>query len=250
MPDAYTVFLGEGNHVAVPANIPYLGKLVQHPHGAPLVRHRRGKLSVTVMSGQPEMLYVQYGQARMVGYKLGLGWFGIGSVAFPSMEPLSENRYRMHIELEGCYFDPLPPEKVAGLNGSYVDMPNKERPKTHITMLPVTVELELKEDGLDLTIVSESVSRIYVQHVFQFEQSGALAGEGIKATSVPEIQQLTAGQAVYEQDGDCIEIGPGERKHLDVISRNDKADPGLNRLTINSVTPLQQMLSIRCYSKG
>lgn len=249
MPEAYTVFLGEGNRVPVPANIPYVGKLVKHPHGAPLVRHRRGKLSVTVMSGQPEMLYVQYGQARMVGYKLGLGWFGIGNVAFPSMEQVSADVYRMHIELEGCYFDPLPPEKVAGLDGSYIDMPNKERPKTHVTMLPVTVELQLKEDGLDLTLSSESVSGIYIQHVFQFESDGGFDGSGLKATAMAGIQQLTEGYAVYEQDGDCIEVGPGERKHLDVISRNDMADPSLTRLTINSVTPLRQTVSIRCYDR-
>lgn len=247
MSEDYTVFLGEGNSVRVPDQIPYLGKVVRHPHGAPLIRHRRGKMSVTVMSGQPEILYVQYGESRMVGYKLGSGWFGVANVAFPTIEKIGEYRYRMAIELEGCYFDPLPLEKTQGLNGSYVDMPNRERAKTHVTMLPVELEFELREDGLDLTLISEDVQDIYFQHIFQFDQSGKFKGDSVKASNVDGVLQLVSGNAVYEQDGDCIEIGPGERKHLDTVPRNDKVNPELTRLTINSVTPIRHTVSIRCY---
>ncbi|SDC51882.1 hypothetical protein SAMN02799630_00123 [Paenibacillus sp. UNCCL117] len=243
----YTIFLGEGNQVNVPANIPYGSQIRKHPHGAPLVRHRRGQLSVTVMSAQPELLYVQFGHARMVGYKLGLGWFGIANVSFPSIVQIGSARYRMEVELEGCYFDALPPEKVQGLNGSYVDMPNRERAKTHVTMLQVAMEFELLENGVDITLISDNVSGVYFQHVFQFDPDGALGGEGIRTTDAARILQLTSGYAVYKKDGDCIEIGPGEKKHRDVVMRNEKPNPDVTRLTINSMTPLTQTLSIRCY---
>lgn len=247
MSDTYTVFLGNGNKVNVPVQVPYGSHVRKHPHGAPLVRHRRGKFSVTVMAGQPELLYVQYGKARMVGYKLGLGWFGIANVTFPSLEQIGDSRYRMEIELEGSYFDALSPEIVQGLNGSYVDMPNRERAKTHVTTLQAAVEFELLENGVEITLISENVPNIYYQHIFQFDPDGAIAGDGIRKTDLPGILQLAHGYAVFEQDGDCIEVGPGEKRHREVVIRNEKPNPGVARLTINSVTPLRQTVSIRVY---
>ncbi|GGD61154.1 hypothetical protein [Paenibacillus nasutitermitis] len=247
MSENYTVLLGEGHRVRVPVDVPYGNQIRRHPYGAPLVRHRRGKLSVTVMSGQPELLYIQFGNSRMVGYKLGLGWFGIANVSFPSIEQVGDSRYRMDIELEGCYFDYLPPEKVQGLNGSFVDMPNLERTKTHVSKLQAAVEFELLDNGLNIMLISDNVPGIYFQHVFQFDPMGKIDGDGIRPTDIPGIQQLAKGYAVYEYEGDCIEIGPGEKKHRDVVMRNEKPNPDVIRLTINSVTPLRQTLSIRCY---
>ncbi len=247
MPDQYSIFLGEGNSTLVPVSIPYLGKFVQHPHGAPLVRHRRGDLSVTLMSGQQDILYLQYKKARMVGYRIGLGWFGIGSVAFPSIIQKDESTYQLEVDLEGCYFEPLPRSKTEGLHGSFVDMPNQERGKTHQKQLNITLEVKLLDDGVDLTVISQSVPNIFVQHIFQFTQDSSFTGEGIKQTEHPLISRLTSGEACIEQGDGCISIGPGEYRHLEIIPRNDRVNHELKRLVINSKTPIEQTISIRCF---
>lgn len=249
MPKIYTVFLGEGNETQVPAHIPYLGKLTQHPHGAPLVRHRRGDLSITLMSGQQDILYMQYKSARMVGYRLGLGWFGIGSAAFPAITQLDQHSYRLEISLEGCYFDPLPPAKTEGLKGSYVNMPNHERGKTHQSQLNIALEVQLLDDGADLTIISQSVPNIMVQHIFQFMRESRIAGEGIKPSGNPLVSWLTKGTACIEQEGGCMTIGPGAHRHLEVVPRNDRINHELKRLVINGKTPLSETISIRCFDR-
>ena len=249
MPKAYTVFLGEGNETQVPAHIPYLGKLVQHPHGAPLVRHRQGDLSITLMSGQQDVLYVQYKRARMVGYRLGLGWFGIGSAAFPSIKQLNKDTYRLEISLEGCYFEPLPLDKTTGLAGSYVKMPNHERGKTHQSQLDIALEVKLLENGADLTVISQAVPNILVQHIFQFLPESEFAGDGIRPSGHPLVSWLTEGTACIEQEGGCITIGPGGHRHLEVVPRNDRMNHELKRLVINCKTPLSDTISIRCFDR-
>ena len=146
----YTKLFGEHNQVLVPNQVPYLGPLVKHPHGAAVLRHRRDKLSITVMAGQPECIYLQYGKARMFGMKLGVGWFGIGAAAFPGMAKINEDLYRMEIELQGCYFGPLADEHTKHANGSYVDMPNHLREKTSVVKMSAVIEIKLLDEGMDV----------------------------------------------------------------------------------------------------
>lgn len=244
--DSYTVLLGENNEVPVPRNIPYLGKLVQHPHGASVLRHRRGKLSVTVMAGQPELLYIQYGKARMFGLKLAAGWFGIGAVAFPTIRQTGTDRYSMNIELEGCYFNPLPREHTAGKNGIYVNMPNHLREKTNVQHLPVELDFQLLGDGLEVSVRSSAIPGIYLQAVCMFDPSGELAGDGLEEAA-PHIKQLVHGDAVFSREGDCIRVSSGAKQHKDVSMRNEKVNRDALNVTMNYVTPTDVTIRFQVY---
>lgn len=246
--DRYTVLFGEGHEVSVPQLIPYLGKLVRHPHGASVLRHRRGKLSVTVMAAQPECLYIQYGKARMYGMKLAAGWFGVGGIAFPTIRQTGDNRYTMQIELEGCYFNPLPREHTEGLNGSYVRMPNHLRTKTHVKLFPVSLDFALLDDGVEVRVRSVGIPAIYLQTVCMFDPAGSLTGEGLETASA-YTRQLVEGEAVYEVDGDCIRISSGAKEHKDFLMRNEKENRDALNVTMNYVTPTDVTIRFQCYDQ-
>ncbi|TLS53894.1 hypothetical protein FE782_00620 [Paenibacillus antri] len=242
--DDYTMLFGEENEVPVPKNVPYLGKLVQHPHGASVLRHRKGKISVTAMAGQPELLHIRYGKAAMYGLKLGAGWFGVGAAAFPSIKKVGEHTYRMDVELEGCYWNPLPKHLTEGTNGMYVKMPNHLREKTHVQFLTVAVEITLLERGVDVRVRSESIPNIYLQAVCMFDPKGELSGQGLKEAA-PSVVQLTEGDAVFAVGEDAIRISAGALEHRDVSMRNDKINRDALNLTVNWVTPTDRTLRIR-----
>lgn len=246
--DSYTVLFGENNVVRVPDRVPYLGPVVKHPHGASVLRHRRGKLSVTVMAGQQEMMYIQYGQARMPALKLGVGWFGIGAAAFPGIRKLAEDTYRMDVELEGCYFQPLAEEHTRNAKGMYVNMPNHLRERTDILHLRIGVEVKLLDDGVDVRIVSEERAGIYLQAICMFDAHGQLQGDGLEHTA-PSIQRLTEGAAIYSCGEDHIRIEEGALEHFEVFMRNDVINKEALNLTMNWVTPADRILRFRFFSE-
>ncbi|WP_217595125.1 hypothetical protein [Cohnella sp. GbtcB17] len=248
--ERYTVLFGEGNRAPVPDRVPYLGPVVKHPHGAPVLRHRRGPLSVTAMAGQPECLYVQYGEARMLGLKLGIGWFGAGAVSFPGIEPLGGDRFLLRAELEGCYFGPLADEHTLHAGGRYVDMPNHLRRRIGTVRTAVDIELTLLEDGLDVRVVSDDPRGIYLQAVCLFPpEDGELSGEGLEATG-PVTMRLSAGAAVYRFGRFGIRIEGGADEHEEIAMRNDPPDARTRTVMINWSTPTDATLRIRGFAAG
>lgn len=245
----YTILFGENNEVPVPRHIPYLGPLVKHPHGASVLRHRRGKLSITVMAAQPELMYIQYGKARMYGLKLAAGWFGIGGVAFPSIKQTGDNRYGMDIELEGCYFNPLPKEHTADKKGIYVNMPNHLREKTHVKHLPLHMEFHLLEDGVEVTVRSETIPNIYLQTVCMFDPAGEVTGEGLEEAA-PHIKQLVRGDVIFSNEGDCIKVSGGAKEHRDVSMRNEKVNRDALNVTMNYVTPMDVTIRFQVFEQA
>jgi hypothetical protein len=246
--DRYTVLFGEENEVAVPKTIPYRGPIPGHPHGASVLRYRQGKLSVTAMAGQQTLLSIQYGSAKMLGLRLGAGWFGVASVIFPQIRQTGERTYRMELELEGCYFNPLPKELHESAKGMYVKMPNHLREKTHVQYLPLAVEFELQDDGVDVRVVSERIPNIYLQMIAVFDPVGSLSGDGLREEA-SYLRQLRSGEAVYERSGDCIRITEGAFEHPDAVMRNDKMNRDALNVTVNWRTPADRTLRLRCYTR-
>lgn len=244
-PDRYTVLYGGDRTVPVPQDVWYGKKQFGHPFGASVLRHRRGKLSVTAMAGQGSILYVQYGKARMVGLKLAAGWFGAGAVSFPGIRRVSEDMYRADIVLKGCYFQPLPPELYRDADGVYVDMPNELRERSNYVELEVSVEFKLHDDGVDLRIVSGNRKNIYLQAVCMFDPAGQLVGDGL-INAGPSLQRLTSGAAVYSAEGDWIRVEEGADEHKEAVMRNETVNRDAFNVAINLKTPTDRWIRIRC----
>ncbi|HZG58128.1 hypothetical protein [Paenibacillus sp.] len=248
-PDSYTVLFGENRSTPVPDDVWYHGPLLKHPHGAPVLRHRRGKLSVTAMAGQPEMLYLQYGAARLLGLKISAGWFGIGGVAFPSIHKLSEDTYRMEILLKGSYFQPLPEEHYRAAKGSYIDMPNHLRERTNVVTVPIELQITLYDDGADLRLRSEDRAGIFLQATASFDLNGTITADALEELE-PNLHRLTAGAALFRNGADWIRIEGGAVEHQEVMMRNDSHMRKAQHLTMNFTTPTDRTIRLRCGDDG
>ncbi|TYP79280.1 hypothetical protein [Paenibacillus methanolicus] len=242
LPDRYTVLLNEGARARVSGTIPPIRQAVHS--GAPIVRHRNGKLSVTLMSGQENFLYVQYGSARIVGIKLSLGWFGIAGVPFSDLKRIDESRYELSLQLEGSYRGPLDHSLAASAGGAFFDMPNEQREKTHITALPVVIGVEwgAREVHVDLRV--DAVPHLFAQLIVASDRMAELSGD--MTAVMPNAHLLNGNAARIRQARDCMEIVAGACEHDFITLRNDHLSPNAQHLICNYMTPLNRRFTIRC----
>ncbi|MBD2846520.1 hypothetical protein IDH44_15070 [Paenibacillus sp. IB182496] len=249
--ESYTVLYGEGNHAAVPQTVPYRGMPAGHPHGAPVLRHREGKLSVTVMAAQPEWLYVQYGQARMTGLKLVAGWFGMGGASFPTIVRVDDRIYRLHVELEGHYRQPLPELHTSGLGGRYVEMPHQLREKSHVSRLELDIEIRLIQGGVEVEWEADGPPHVFLQAVCMFAKEGQLSGSVLPAAQ-PRLLMWEGGEAVYACGGDCLAVSTPEAgpRHREPVIRGDRLSEDALHLAFNAVTPSKRIIRIRGYEEA
>jgi hypothetical protein len=255
LPDSYTVLFHSGREVKVPKAIgngqregaENGQRSFGAVHGAAVLRHRRGPLSVTVMAGQPDWLYLQYGDARLVGLRLAVGFFGLGGVSFPSIRRLDDETYRLEVELEWGYLAPLNEAVAQPYNGSFVDMPNSLRELTHVCRLPVTVDLTLEEHAVNLSVAVEQAKPLIVQLVASFDPAGGLAGEHLKKVR-SSLMQLHAGEAEYRTGSHYIRLSPGAHEHEYAVVRGDSMNEEHANVTVNWMGPVRKQVRIECGS--
>ncbi|MDF2723828.1 MAG: hypothetical protein K0Q59_3503 [Paenibacillus sp.] len=231
VPERYTKLFDSGRQVRVPkqkGNPGGFGPV----HGATVLRHRDGPWSVTVMAGQTEWLFVQYGEARMSGLRLVPGYFGLGGVSFPTIRQTGERTYRLEVELEWGYMGPLDQETARSSNGSFVDMPHEQRPQTHVCRLPVTVDMTLEDNVVNLSIAMESEYPLIVQLAAVFDETGTLEGDHIHEVH-SHLYQLRANEGVFRKGNDWLRLSPGAYEHGYEVVRGDTMDREQINLTVN-----------------
>ncbi|TVY07766.1 hypothetical protein [Paenibacillus cremeus] len=242
LPTEYTKLFDSGRRVRVPkegGNREGFGPM----HGAAVLRHRNGPLSVTAMAGQQDWLHVQYGEAKLIAFRLVIGYFGLGGVSFPTIQQVDERTYRLHVDLLWGYQGPLEQEIAAPYGGYFSDMPNHLRELTHAVRLPVTVELSLQDNAIEMAVVAEEVPQLIAQLVAAFDDAGELEGEGIVQPK-SSLYQLRQGAAVYRKGTDWIRISEGAHEHTYEVIRGDNMDFGRKNVTINLVGPVRRQVTM------
>ena len=239
--DYYTVLLNEGNVTQI--------RKRKSSFGDPVLRHRRGKLSVTLMAGQPEFLFLQYGKARAFNIKLPLAWFGMGGVSFPTIEKITDTRYRLYTPVYGDYLDVFPAEQAAPYRGNWDQMPNyTERNRVNQVETAVELFVTLREDGIDLDITVDKLPYIFTQLVCVMDPEGTVTGEDLRELA-PHILRAEGGLAVYELDGDCISIRGEACGHKLSFLRGDTLIEKAQNIVFNALSPTDWHFEIRCYNK-
>ncbi|WP_409342382.1 hypothetical protein [Paenibacillus sp. MBLB4367] len=244
LPLSYDVLLNEGSQAAVSGSMPYVR--TSFHSGSPLVRYRHEDLSVTLVSGQPEFLCIQFGKARMVGLRWSLGWFGIAGVPMAKLEKRSEGCYEMSIQVEGAYFGPVEGAGIGRTGRSAFDFNFEGREKTHISKLEMRVGIALRPDGLTVKLKAEQMPNLFAQTVFSFAPGGVIESDGCSRLA-DHLYLHSAGSFVYRYGDDRIEIVGGADEHRYVCLRNDDIDPQLLNVISNFTTPMTAELHIHCY---
>lgn len=235
--ESYTVLLNENN----------LSELRQKHSifGDTVLRYRKDKLSITVMAGQQEFMFVQYGKARACSIKLPIGWFGIGGVDFSQIKRISETKFTLSTQIYGDYFQTLNSESVKEYNGNYIKMPNDQRERIGCVETNAEITIELKDNGVDLNISVDKMPYIFTQLVIGFDSDGEIEGEGI--VNLPNGAFLpTDGKARYIIDSEWIEVeGEANSHNYDVI-RGDIYNKHLKNLVFNALSPKDWKIKFRC----
>ncbi|HEY2492902.1 MAG TPA: hypothetical protein VGI33_08325 [Paenibacillus sp.] len=243
LPTTYEVMLNEGCEAPVSGFLPHIR--TSFHSGSPLVRFRNEDLDVTLVSGQPEFLFIQYGQARMTGFRWSLGWFGIAGAPMARIVKQREGSYELLIELEGSYRGPLETANKSRSDRSVFDFSNEGRKKTHVSKLLLSVIIELEKDGLSVKLQSDSIPNLFAQAVLTFDPTGVIAGDGCRPLSDHLYLQAT-GQLVYQCGEDIIEMTGGGDEHRYACLRNDHMDPNSLNLICNYMTPMEAELRFQC----
>jgi hypothetical protein len=247
LPTSYEAMLNEGRQAPVSGSLP-LVRTAFHS-GSPLVRFRSGDLSVTVASGQPEFLYVQFGKARMHGLRWSVGWFGIAGAPMQQLVKHGPGRYELKIELEGSYRGPLEGADIGRTGRSEFDFSVKGRQETHISRLTLRVAIELQKDGVALKLRTEGMPHIFAQAVLSFDSDGTLEGDGLRRLS-DRLYHQTGDRLTYRRGGDIIEVTCGGDGHRYAALRNDRMDADHLNVICNYVTPMEAALHFRCRKEG
>jgi hypothetical protein len=216
--------------------------------GDPVLRHRIGELSVTVMAGQPEFMFLQYGRARAFGIKLPIGWFGIGGVYFPKIESAGGNCYIMRTSVKGQYWQIFDRKFAERFNGNFSAMPNTERESVNIVEAETEIKINLLDNGVDLEIKVSDTHPILTQIVCMFDTGGEISGDIEKINEY--IIKLTKGAAVYEYDDCLIKVTGESTGHNMKVIRGDTLNEKARNLILNAVSPNGWKVGFRCFRKN
>jgi len=245
LPEHYNVLLNEGNEAPISGLMPYVR--TSFHSGSPLARYRRGKLSVTLVSGQPEFMFVQVGKARMVGLRWSLGWFGIAGVPMSSLKKCGDYSYEMAITIEGAYYGPIQGANTGRMGQSEFDFTFAGREATNVSRLDMSVRIDLEEHGLRVRLMANNMPKLFAQAVFAFDRAGTVEDSSSGCTRLDEHLYLqAAGHLVYRCGNDVIEIEGGAAEHRYACLRNDEMDPQYWNVACNYVTPMAAEFYIHC----
>ncbi|MBE7044822.1 MAG: hypothetical protein E7397_04780 [Ruminococcaceae bacterium] len=238
VPEQYTVLLNGERKTTVPKQYSQCGDAV--------LRHRNGKLSVTVMAGQQDCMFMQYGDARAYGIKFSVAWFGLGGASFPGIEKIDDVTYRLYTPIRGKYWQVFDKEFVKQFNGDFVQMPNDDREDINVVYDTIEIIIHLLPDGMDLEITMDDIPEVFAQLVCMFDLEGDVSGARKESDF---IFKLDDGTAVYERNGDCISVTATAGEHCQDVLRNDKLNEKAQNVIMNVLSPTKWKVELRGYER-
>ncbi|NIA29528.1 MAG: hypothetical protein GWP06_06395 [Actinobacteria bacterium] len=229
-------------------------------HGAPFVRIRRGKLSATIQTFNDAVAALRYGKARLSGLYCCLSYFGAGPVFASELAQAKEGWVLSRPDLRAEFMGPL------NRPLQMLDMQRDERPSLNRNRMNWQVVVAEITDGLSFRFrasgaVEESGDELPVlaQIVLQFPLSGKISAAHIlNKDEMPDANlpgyvknpmendlYLKTGSAVYEYQGDAIEISGGAMQHTMPLMLGDTLSQTVKSLRINLVFPGEHTVEIR-----
>ena len=210
---------------------------------APVVRARRGDLSLTLMGENPHFLSMRAGKAELVGVRVVPAYFGCGPIRFPAIVEQG-GRFILEREWTAWYNGPLPPEARVE-SGVWSAMDHSRRPLDHHGRLLIRCEVTIHDDGFDLLLECTGRERVPVQLALLFNPSGSFDDlTGLQQTSDGSFI-LLSGDVRYRQGGDCIKVSGAGSSHRMESIRGDEPRRGTLNLLLNTVTPARELYRIR-----
>jgi hypothetical protein len=199
---------------------------------------RRGERSATILGNDWRFFTFRNGGAVVEAVRMASAFFGKGQFSGPLTH--DANMYRMEQQLEGYYYQPLPPEDCRP-DGNWLLTPRSLRAHSNFSHLRSSVEIRETADGCELTLTMGGTDEVPMTVEITLRPGGKLTGEALTPVAdVPDAYILGEGYATYELAGRQVRFGPGFRQHS--WTQMHHAQPRLEGLSVymTGFTPLQQ----------
>lgn len=210
-----------------------------------IARMRRGNMSCTVMDGKANFLYFQHGSMPMymVIYE---NLCDKRNFIADKMEE-TEKGYRLSFHQDSWYYLPFYPDKPDTSDWWAMDNPHT-RKRFQGVALDTFVDVEMVEDGIDVTIHTEGLDWLPFRVELGFPGGSQLRHEGF-------LMEGKAGQSLLLAKGPLEVLGPsGERMVLSdgfaehsALNRSDRAYPQSSEhftVYLTAYTPVCRKLHI------
>jgi len=210
-----------------------------YPHSS-FVHIRRGERSATILGDDFRFFSFRNGGAVVEAVRMASAYFGIGQFVGPLRQEGSA--YRMEQQLDGFYYQPLPPEDRRP-DGNWALTPRSLRAHSNFSHLRASVEIHETADGCELTFDLSGMDEVPLAVEITLRPGGKLSGDALSAVAdVPNAYILGEGFATYELAGSRVRIGPGFRRHN--WTQIHHAQPRLEGLSVymTGFTPLKQTI--------
>jgi hypothetical protein len=210
-------------------------------------RVRRGRASATAAKGIHTPFSLTYGDVELNAVKACASYFAVAQFNASTMEG-DENGVTLRDPGRGSvhgspgYYQPI------GKPVTSEEWGKVRRTRDHYALPPFAVDLKIAEveGGFDLVAVANAIDKVPFQISFDFVPGGELDLEsGAVQGRAGEIALLKLGHAIYHVGNDAISIGPGSYGHRMWQMRGSDSAPGLFRVLLTGVTPIDQVIEIR-----
>jgi hypothetical protein len=204
------------------------------------VHIRRGERSASILGDDWRFFAFRNGGAVVEAVRMASAYFGKGQFTGPLRHEGSS--YRMEQQLEGFYYQPLPPEDLRPDDDWSLE-PKTLRAHSNFSRLNSSVEIRETADGCELSFDLSGTDEVPFAVEITLRSGGKLTGDALTPVAdAPNAYILGEGFATYELAGSRLRMGPGFRRHA--WTQMHHAQPRLEGLSLymTGFTPLKQTI--------
>lgn len=206
-----------------------------------IVRIRRSNYDASLITRNPVFFTFSKGNAVLQGVRIASAFFGKGQ--FASDEITKEgNTWKLNRNLEGPYFQPLPPELRTG-EDDWIKTVRAQREMSEVQRLETSVNIKEIAGGFELDIDISGTDRVPVTVEFIFRPGGQFTGAEVMA-AMPETWLLKEGMGAYTFKGSEIRFGPGTYAHKWVQLRGALSKMDAPTVFLTGFTPFHHKIQL------
>lgn len=193
-----------------------------------IVRMRKGDLSISLMAGSPNFLFVQKGELRCYA-RMCASFFAVAQFVPKKITKTTEG-YSMEFTAKGSYKWPFETKQDTTV---WDEMDHTSRKYVKHLELKYSVDFRFTDTGITMDVKTEGCDRVPMKIEFCFSGGSLVEGPGFMADG-------TAGGSIIAGEGnvrvskalDAITVGPGFAEHRYAASLRGSVPKSINDYTV------------------
>ncbi|WP_201305316.1 hypothetical protein [Paenibacillus puerhi] len=215
--------------------------------GSPVVRLRDGELSATIVTRAPSFFSLRHGEVHLAGTQLFTS-FTPGLVQMEHFEKHPDGGYTLSAGMEKGYYGPLPKDLLPPSAGRSISpwylLPHHQRPVTHLQKHAVRAELTPGAEEWRMRLSADDLEDVFTQVAFSFGIDTHLTGDGLERIG-EQVYFWKGGELTCEAGGSRLVLDGGAHDHRLRMIRVEPAQPGLQTVLVNLLTPLDHLFTLQ-----